>query len=33
MVNFGGWDMPVEYPANGGLIAEHKAVRKRRWRV
>jgi aminomethyltransferase len=27
MVNFGGWDMPVEYPANGGLIAEHKAVR------
>src|SRR6266478_2902675 len=27
MVNFGGWDMPVEYPTNGGLIAEHKAVR------
>jgi aminomethyltransferase len=27
MVNFGGWDLPVEYPANGGLIAEHKAVR------
>jgi aminomethyltransferase len=27
MVNFGGWDMPVEYPANSGLIAEHKAVR------
>ena len=27
MVNFGGWDMPVEYPAHGGLIAEHKAVR------
>ena len=27
MVNFGGWDMPVEYPANRGLIAEHKAVR------
>ncbi|HTP68620.1 MAG TPA: glycine cleavage system aminomethyltransferase GcvT [Dongiaceae bacterium] len=27
MVNFGGWDMPVEYPANGGLVAEHKAVR------
>jgi aminomethyltransferase len=25
MVNFGGWDMPVEYPA--GLIAEHMAVR------
>ena len=27
MVNFGGWDMPVEYPLTGGLIAEHKAVR------
>ncbi|HVO59102.1 MAG TPA: glycine cleavage system aminomethyltransferase GcvT, partial [Dongiaceae bacterium] len=27
MVNFGGWDMPVEYPANGGLLAEHRAVR------
>src|SRR5215469_1778598 len=27
MVNFGGWDMPVEYPAGGGLLAEHKAVR------
>jgi aminomethyltransferase len=28
MVDFGGWDMPVEYPANGGgLIAEHLAVR------
>jgi aminomethyltransferase len=27
MVNFGGWDMPVEYPASGGLLAEHKAVR------
>jgi aminomethyltransferase len=27
MVNFGGWDMPVEYPATGGLVAEHKAVR------
>ncbi|HEY2545065.1 MAG TPA: glycine cleavage system aminomethyltransferase GcvT [Candidatus Acidoferrum sp.] len=26
-VNFGGWDMPVEYPATGGLVAEHKAVR------
>jgi glycine cleavage system T protein (aminomethyltransferase) len=29
MVNFGGWDMPVEYPSSGGLIAEHKAVRGR----
>ena len=27
MVNFGGWDMPVEYPPPGGLVAEHKAVR------
>jgi aminomethyltransferase len=27
MVNFGGWDMPVEYPASGGLVAEHNAVR------
>src|SRR5438270_11938859 len=27
MVNFSGWDMPVEYPSSGGLIAEHKAVR------
>jgi aminomethyltransferase len=25
MVDFGGWDMPVEYPA--GLVAEHLAVR------
>jgi aminomethyltransferase len=27
MVNFDGWDMPVEYPSSGGLITEHKAVR------
>jgi aminomethyltransferase len=27
MVPFDGWDMPVEYPASGGLIAEHRAVR------
>ncbi len=27
MVNFGGWDMPVEYPRSGGLVAEHQAVR------
>src|SRR5262245_19699298 len=27
MVNFGGWDMPVEYPSSGGLMVEHKAVR------
>jgi aminomethyltransferase len=27
MVNFGGWDMPVEYPSSGCLVAEHKAVR------
>jgi aminomethyltransferase len=29
MVDFGGWDMPVEYPRTGGLVAEHKAVRNR----
>jgi len=29
MVEFNGWDMPVEYPASGGLIAEHLAVRNR----
>src|SRR5258707_12110196 len=27
MVNFGGWDIPVEYPSTGGLVAEHKAGR------
>ena len=27
MVGFGGWDMPVEYPSTGGLLAEHKSVR------
>jgi aminomethyltransferase len=27
MVNFGGWDMPVEYPCSGNLICEHRAVR------
>src|SRR5260370_2498506 len=27
MVNFDGWDMPVEYPSSGGVIAEHRAVR------
>jgi aminomethyltransferase len=29
MVDFSGWDMPVEYPASigGGIIAEHQAVR------
>ena len=28
MVDFGGWEMPVEYPGPGaGLIAEHMAVR------
>ncbi len=26
MVNFGGWDMPVEY---SGILAEHEAVRTR----
>ncbi len=29
MVDFGGWDMPVEYsgPSSSGLVAEHLAVR------
>jgi aminomethyltransferase len=27
MVEFNGWDMPVEYPSAGGIIAEHCAVR------
>ncbi len=27
MVDFGGWDMPVQYPA--GIVPEHEAVRKR----
>ena len=27
MVEFNGWEMPVEYPKTGGLISEHLAVR------
>jgi aminomethyltransferase len=27
MVEFNGWEMPVEYPSSGGIIAEHMAVR------
>jgi aminomethyltransferase len=27
MVDFNGWDMPVEYPRAGGIMAEHNAVR------
>jgi len=27
MVEFNGWDMPVEYPGSGGIMAEHNAVR------
>jgi aminomethyltransferase len=27
MVDFSGWDMPVEYPRYGGLVKEHLAVR------
>ena len=27
MADFGGWDMPIEYPA-GGVVAEHTAVRE-----
>jgi aminomethyltransferase len=29
MVEFNGWDMPVEYPSAGGIMAEHNAVRTR----
>ena len=29
MVEFNGWDMPVEYPSVGGIMAEHNAVRTR----
>ncbi|HZR57358.1 MAG TPA: glycine cleavage system aminomethyltransferase GcvT [Terriglobales bacterium] len=28
MIDFGGWDMPVEYPSTGGIMAEHNAVRR-----
>jgi aminomethyltransferase len=27
MVEFNGWDMPVEYPSAGGIVAEHMGVR------
>jgi aminomethyltransferase len=27
MVEFNAWDMPVEYPSSGGIMAEHNAVR------
>ena len=26
MADFGGWEMPIEYPG-GGVVAEHAAVR------
>jgi aminomethyltransferase len=29
MVEFSGWEMPVEYPSAGGIIAEHMTVRTR----
>jgi aminomethyltransferase len=31
MADFGGWDMPIEYPADsgGGVLSEHQAVRER----
>ena len=28
MVEFNGWEMPVEYPSAGGIMAEHNAVRR-----
>jgi aminomethyltransferase len=27
MVEFNSWEMPVEYPSSGGIVAEHMAVR------
>src|SRR5437868_14446967 len=27
MIEFNGWDMPVEYPSAGGIMAEHNSVR------
>src|SRR6202023_2330747 len=30
MVEFNGWEMPVEYPSAGGIIAEHNAGPTRR---
>lgn len=29
MAEFGGWSMPLEYPGDGGVLAEHAAVRER----
>ena len=26
MVEFNGWDMPVEYPSSGGIVAEHNGA-------
>ena len=28
LADFGGWEMPIEYPG-GGVVAEHTAVRER----
>jgi aminomethyltransferase len=27
LADFGGWEMPIEYPIGGGVVKEHKAVR------
>lgn len=27
LADFGGWDMPIEYPGDGGVLKEHSAVR------
>ena len=32
MADFGGWEMPIEYPG-GGVVAEHTAVREARRRL
>src|SRR5260370_34413358 len=28
LANFGGWEMPIEYAPDGGVLAEHAAVRE-----
>src|SRR3954452_15646913 len=27
LADFGGWEMPIEYPGSGGVLKEHAAVR------
>jgi aminomethyltransferase len=28
LADFGGWEMPIEYPSGGGVLREHAAVRR-----